>query len=178
MSDGIAAIVTVRRLFILGAVLAVAGLLHAALFRWGVENSHRRFLGSIEDRKWNRVGKLVSDEYGDRFEFGEKELMAAIRDVGGQFIFSLTIDWTLLEKSREGNAVTLRGNIQLDGNGTPAAAEIVRRAQRYRSQPVEFTWQRESAWPWSWRLVEIDLPGLDLPPSYDPGEFGRGGLEF
>ena len=169
---------TARRLLILGAILAVAALFHSALFRWGVDNTHERFLQSVEDRKWNRVGKLVSDSYQDRFEFGEKELMAAIRDVGGQFIFSMTIEWTFLERVKDGKNVTLRGNIQLDGNGTPAAREIIRRAQRYRNQPVEFTWRRESAMPWSWRLVEIDLPGLELPAYYDPGDLRNRSLDF
>jgi hypothetical protein len=44
---------------------------------------------------------------------------------------------------------------------------------RQLDQPFSFHWKKEGWWPWTWRLVNITNPALELPDGYRPGMFSE-----
>ena len=165
---------------ILAIVLAslIATFFAVQSFRWaghaGAERAHRKFLGHVEDRRWSRCHGMISEAYSDRWGFDRKDISLALQDVGGQFIISLTIDWTTREisppEADEGHAVI--GTMRLDGRGGPAVDYILREARAFTAQPFTFRWRREGLMPWSWKLVSIDHPTVEVPAGYTPGDLG------
>ena len=68
---------------------------------------------------------------------------------------------------------TVTTGFQLSGSGSPIAHEMIRRTNRLR-EPFVFTWEKQSFWPWSWKLTRIENP--DLPEElygYEPGDIGK-----
>ncbi|MEM1297179.1 MAG: hypothetical protein AAGH89_17570, partial [Verrucomicrobiota bacterium] len=66
---------------------------------------------------------------------------------------------------------TVTTNVGLTGSGpSPVAALIVSEANRLNS-PWVFTWKKEGAKPWSWKLTRVENPDLPDLRGYQPGQY-------
>ncbi len=169
-----------RRPFLL-ALLLLAILLAVYLFgfRWRPEATVTRnqaaFIASIENKKWGKCRSLVAPQYGDKWGFNRADLTLALEDVGSQFLINLDFEWntTSLTRGDNGDSYTLVGKGSMRGTGTPLAAIIVGQSAAYAALPFTFTWKKQSAFPWDWKLQKIDHPSLTIPPGYEPGDLRR-----
>lgn len=155
-------------------IVVVGGLLarHWAPRRV-VERQHAALIDAIERRSAKRLERLLAADYRDQWDFDRAKAALALSDIGSQF-FVLTV--TPVEsrmESDDGGGIVVRHRVEVQGQGSPIAFEIMRQANRLR-EPFEFRWSRESFWPWDWRLTGIVQPGLpDELYGYEPGDLRR-----
>ena len=63
----------------------------------------------------------------------------------------------------------MKAHIRLEGTPFGVGSSIQRMVNREKS-PLTFSWEKESWVPWSWKLVRMDHPELEIPESYTPGD--------
>lgn len=138
-----------------------------------LEKRQASLIEGIEKRSASRIGRLVSDDYSDRWGFTREDSIEAILDVGSQF-FSLVLFSKNQQISVDGDWAVIRVHLELSGKPVgPAGNEATRRLNRLES-PFEFTWKKQSFLPTSWELVMIE--NAELPDDlygYEPGDIRR-----
>ncbi|MDF1739318.1 MAG: hypothetical protein P1U86_09170 [Verrucomicrobiales bacterium] len=139
-----------------------------------VAKKQASLIEGIERRSASRIQRLLSEEYSDRWEFTDEEIVEAVVDVGSQFMaLVVTAEDQTLEINEDGIAVVTAKLIVSGKPVGPAGQEATKRVNQLKS-PFTFTWKKDSFLPTSWRLVKIDNP--DLPGElygYEPGDIGR-----
>lgn len=109
--------------------------------------------------KWARGGapgefaaEFAAADYSDQWGHGAADVAAKVR--AARFIHpGLTVEAEKAGVSAgSGREVTLSQVITiLPGDGESLRHEF------------QFTWRRESFWPWSWKLIRVQAPDLELP---------------
>ena len=159
---------------IVGAVLLLAVFFGWQAMRWSGEDgairAQEKFIASIEDRRWGKVRAMISETYSDRWGFSREDVAAALRDVGGQFVIHLQIDWYRETVSSQEGLYQIVGRMQIDGRGGPAAELILHQGRAYLNEAFTFHWRREGLMPWKWKLVKMEHPTVEVPPGYQPGD--------
>lgn len=153
--------------------LAALILLVIQSFRWsgesGARRAHAKFLERLEDKKWGKCHRMIATDYSDRWDFNRDDVSLALRDVAGEFIISLQINWSEGSITENDSRHTVAGRIQIDGRGSPAVPIIVREFKEFSAQPFRFEWRKSGFLPWTWKLVSIDHPSVEVPSGYKPG---------
>lgn len=116
----------------------------------------------------DRFYTFLSDEYSDQWGLSGDELRLAVRDVNAQF-FDLKVEWENPALTVADNTAVLRARPKLDGRALSPVGDFMLREARKFQEPFEFHWQKEGIWPWSWKIVRIAQPDLELPRGYRPG---------
>jgi hypothetical protein len=158
------------------AALAVGLIIFVGLqFRpaTAVAKKQASLIQGIEKRSASRIQRLLSEDYADRWELTDEEVVEAVVDVGSQFMaLVLTSEDQTLEIN-EGVAVVTAKLIVSGKPVGPVGQEATKRLNQLES-PFTFTWEKQSFLPTSWRLVKIDNP--DVPTElygYEPGDIRR-----
>ena len=165
-----------RIIVILIAAAAVGLLIFVGLqFRpeTAVAKKQASLIQGIEKRSASRIQRLLSENYTDRWEFTDEEIVEAVIDVGSQFMALVVTAEDQTMEINDGVAVITAKLIVSGKPVGPAGQEATKRLNRLKS-PFTFTWEKESFLPTSWRLVKIDNP--DLPTElygYEPGDIRR-----
>ena len=161
-------------------VIAVAALFALAVFlgfEWRpakvVASKQADLIAAIESRNQKKIRKLLADNYMDRWEFSADDAALSIVDIGSQFLTLLILsEGQSLE--RDGERIVVITELKTEGNAIgPVGNAVVRRINQLDA-PFVFKWEKQSLFPTSWRVVEIDNP--DLPGElygYKPGDFRR-----
>lgn len=165
-----------RIIVIVIAALAVGLLIFVGLqFRpaTAVTKKQASLIQGIEKRSVSRIRRLLSDDYTDRWEFTDEEIVESVVDVGSQF---MTLVVTAEDQTIEINEGVAIVTARLIVSGTPVGPvgqEATKRLNKLKS-PFTFTWVKESFLPNSWRLVKLDNPELpDHLYGYKPGDIRR-----
>jgi hypothetical protein len=59
-------------------------------------------------------------------------------------------------------------SLRVQSNGGHASGMIAEKAMELQEM-TRFLWKREAWRPWSWQLVSVQNPALDIPSDYRPG---------
>ncbi len=127
-----------------------------------------RLLKAITEKDLAGFASLVSEGYGDDWGFTRETVCLAMDDVSSQFI-SLQIDPQKETLTVSGDRAHFTARLRVDGRSLTAPGIGMLSMSASVQEPYVFTWQKESFWPWSWRLVKIENPGLTIPKEYKPG---------
>ncbi|MDA7921523.1 hypothetical protein N9B73_07185 [Verrucomicrobiales bacterium] len=165
-----------RIIMLIIAALAVALLVFVGLqFRPAnaVAKKQASLIQGIEKRSASRIQRLLSENYVDRWEFTDEEIVEAVVDVGSQFMALVVTEEDQTLEINDGVAVTT-AKLVISGKPVgPAGQEVTKRVNQLKT-PFTFTWKKESFLPTSWRLVKIDNPGLpEHLYGYEPGDIRR-----
>ncbi len=159
-------------------VIAGVGLLVFAFylvgFRWRPQTQIRMkqsaALVAVENGSHRKLSELISENYADLWDFRKNDVITAFRELRQQF---LTVDLQPTDARTEisGNEATVTAKISMAGSGpSPIAAAIVTEANRLNA-PFVFTWKKEGAAPWSWKLVRVENADLPNLHGYRPGQY-------
>ena len=121
----------------------------------------KNFLAALENRHWSRVKSEMAENYSDRFGYRRDTVISDLREVLRPF-FALTIRRQGAHLVINANSATMTTNLTITGTG-PGATEWLTSEVNSLVDPWVFTWKKASFWPWDWRLVSVDNPGLNLP---------------
>lgn len=129
------------------------------------------FRRALADGRSAKAWHMVSTDYRDQWSMDRDQIGSALRDVSRQFL-TLRLEWAdpQLAAGADG-AVALTTMPRLDGRAISPIGEMMLSAARQLDQPFTFHWKKEGWWPWTWRLVNITNPALELPSGYTPGMF-------
>jgi hypothetical protein len=159
------------------AAAMLAGAIFLLVQHWAplrvVERQHARLIDAIERRSAKRLDRLLAESYRDQWDFDREQAALALSDIGSQFFVLTVTPVDAVTERNEAAEITVRHRVEVQGQGSPIASEILRTANRLKA-PFEFRWRRQSLWPGDWKLVSIANP--DLPDEiygYEPGDLRR-----
>lgn len=129
------------------------------------------FRRALADGRSAKAWHMVSPDYRDQWGMNRDQIGSALRDVSRQFL-TLRLDWVdpIVGDAGDGT-IALTTTPRLDGKPITPIGEMMLSTARRLDQPFTFHWKKEGWWPWTWRLVNITNPALELPEGYAPGMF-------
>ncbi|MCB1232837.1 MAG: hypothetical protein KDN19_21510 [Verrucomicrobiae bacterium] len=137
-----------------------------------IERQQRALINALQDRSPKKLDRLLADNYLDQWEFDREKIKLALQDFGSQFII-LTLITEESETTRSDENATIMTRLNVSGNGSPLAHEMIRTANQLK-EPFVFYWEKQSAWPGDWKLVRIENPSLASElRGYQPGDLKR-----
>lgn len=149
------------------AWLLSQGLTAESQVRHRAEGFRRALTDGRSAKAWN----MVSTDYRDQWAMDRDQIGSALRDVSRQFL-TLRLEWSdaRYDRSPDGS-IALTTTPRLDGKPLTPIGEMMLSTARRLDQPFTFHWKKEGWWPWTWRLVNITNPALEIPDGYTPGMF-------
>ena len=148
-----------------GASLLLAWVIFL-IWLWRPEQQvrlHQRDLfAALEDRDWDEIRSLMSDNYSDRWRHDKEFVLREAREVFRQFIV-LEVTGEITDIGMEDGAADVTSTLTMRGRGGPVAEFAMTRVNALR-RPWEFRWERRSWKPWDWALVHVNHPDLDITP--------------
>ncbi len=118
-----------------------------------VLDAQEQLIRAVERRDWEAVKAMLTEDYED--EVGHDRDMAV--EDGRQALahfFTLTIRHDVTGKTVADDRAQLQTTIKLEGNGAGFSQTVVSTVNGM-TEPWEFHWRKEGAWPWSWRVKRI-----------------------
>jgi len=170
----IAAIRPIALLIALATVFALVLVVRSSSPSQQIEKKQAALLEGISKRSRGKVEKLIATDYQDRWEFDKNDAVTAFLDLGSQFLVLAvqSID-PKTELADDGKNATITCRLQIAGSGSPVAQMVITRCNKLDA-PFTFHWQKQSWWPGSWRLIEVDNPDLpDDLDGYEPGDIRK-----
>jgi hypothetical protein len=136
-----------------------------------VRHRAEAFRRALAEGRSAKAWHMVSAEYRDQWNMDRDQVGSALRDVSRQFL-TLRVDWVdpRFERTADGG-VAMTTLPRLEGKSLTPVGEMMLSTARRLEQPFTFTWRKEGWWPWTWRLVSITNPDLEIPQGYSPGMF-------
>lgn len=137
-----------------------------------VEKRKERFRTALQDQDVDQALAMVADTYQDQWGFTKDDLRLILKDVTSQFVI---VNLTFAEEkpSRQNGDLLYSVRIQLGGRPLTPAGTVMADFSAQHRQPFLLTWRKEGWWPWTWRLVRVENPELELPTGYQPGMFSQ-----
>jgi hypothetical protein len=140
-----------------GRVLFILFVLLCAALAWWQLDSTRLLLAKQKELiLWAEQGSpsdfpddFAAPDYHDQWGHTPQEVAENMRAVRLAYQ-KLTVNGDAPQLQRSGDRAVITQHITVTGTG------------ERREHDVEFTWQKQSLWPWSWRLQEVRAPGLDF----------------
>jgi hypothetical protein len=156
---------------VVGAVLLMAYLL---VFRWNtnsqLELHQTALIAGIEDNRWGPCEKRISANYEDRWGWKRDDLRLVFQDIRSQFLV-LGLHLEDAKWDVAGKKATLTARIRVEGTPFGIGSSIQSMINR-ESAPMVFKWEKESWQPWSWKLVSMNHPEIEVD-GYEPGDLVR-----
>ena len=118
------------------------------------------FIERIEKDRWHMAGWIVADDYSDHWGYDKAGLIDAGHSVFRHF------QWIELRRGEEKwqfgkGTATVTVTLDLRGEGDQIAT-LARDTAATATEPFVFTFRKTGAMPWSWRIVSIDQPQLNI----------------
>jgi hypothetical protein len=117
-------------------------------------------IGAVESRHPSGIRSRLAPDYHDRWGYDRETITEDARLAFFHFrdLELLVQDVTV---AREGDDATITAIIRLKATGSERASDA-RLSVNSIYTPFTFQWERNSGFPWSWRLKSFDQPELDL----------------
>jgi hypothetical protein len=154
--------VTRRRLIYLG--VATVALVAAGRWFYDPDRQLARawsgLLRAVDARNTTRLGRLLAEDYHDRWGYTRGELLDDARLAFFQFqTLQLTAENVRID--RDGNSATVTAQLRVDASGNHVIDQARVRVNSLFT-PFTFSWRRENGVFGAWHLVTFDHPELDL----------------
>lgn len=129
-----------------------------------LRSSQNKLLTAIAEKDAATCAKLIHPDYTDAWSFTYGSWPAILMDLRAYTpILEISAVDPIIDAS---NGVVDTALLIQSGPG-PAAEFIAARAVEFKST-TRFIWKRQSWTPWSWRLMSIQNPEVEIPSSYTP----------
>lgn len=153
---------TRRRLIVFALVMACAG--GGTAWFYQPDRQLRRawsgLLAAVEARNTTRLGRVIADDYADRWGYERRALLEDARLAFMQFR-RLTVAAEQVRFTRDGNQATITALLRVDAEG-PGNIADARATVNALFTPFVFEWRREPGFTGAWKLVRFDHPEFDL----------------
>ena len=156
-----------RALLILFAGLLLISLAWFGWWVWGrspeaqVLARQTAFLVAVEDRDWDEVKSMLTDDYMDDYGHDRESAVEDASQVLGGFIV-LTVKSEVVLKQVVPDLAMLKVKIQMEGKGL-GLSEVVMGQVNNLTLPWFFHWHKKGPWPWDWKIVQIHHDELRVP---------------
>lgn len=141
------------------------------IFRWRtnsqLELHQTALIAGIEDNRWGPCKKRISEDYKDRWGWRRDDLKLVFQDIRSQFLV-LGLHLKDAKWDVAGSKATLTTRIRVEGTPFGIGSSIQTMINR-ETAPMVFMWEKESWQPWSWKLVSMNHPEIDVD-GYQPGD--------
>jgi hypothetical protein len=119
------------------------------------------FLAAVEDRDWDEVKAMLTDDYMDDYGHDRDSAVEDASQVLGGFIM-LTVKSEVVFKQVVPDLAMLKVKIQMEGKGL-GISDVVAAQVNNMTQPWFFHWHKKGRWPWDWKIVQIHNDELRVP---------------
>lgn len=146
---------------ILRAVLALV-LITSLWFAWWVfgrspeaqvRAAQAKLIKAVEDRDWNKVQKMLAENYTDAYgHTHESAVQDGKKYLGGFYTLTLKTDQATVRAAKGQGMVSMM--IRLEGNGI-GYSQIVLGHVNQLTEPWIFHWNNPGRWPWDWQVNMI-----------------------
>lgn len=120
-----------------------------------------RLLAMLEKRDFESFGRLIAEDYGDRWRHDKAFVVRGCGMVFSQFL-TLTIERGEGSVAFEAGRGFVREKMTLKGFGGPLAMYARDEVNALR-EPFTMTWRKRGWKPWEWELTSVEHPALVLP---------------
>lgn len=134
--------------------------------------SQNQLLEAISNKDEAKLMKLVDPDYTDQWSFTAADWPAILKDLR---MLSPVLEIVAVNPVPDVDNGVVDTALQAKSAGGPVADSIAAQGVALK-EPTRFVWKRRSWTPWSWRLVSIQNPAVEIPSSYRPGKYGS--MEF
>ena len=128
--------------------------------------AQNRLLEAISSKDAAAIAKLLHPDYTDPWGFSATDWPGILKDLR---LLSPILDLKMIDPVLDAAHGVVDTSLQAKSAGGPAAELIADRAVELQ-EPTRFLWKRQPWQPWSWRLVSVQNPALEIPPGYQPGK--------
>ncbi len=154
------------RPFLLALIpLALFALWHFLSPTQQLQASQSQLIKAIAQKDAATCAKLIHPDYTDAWNFTAADWPGILQDLR---TLSPLLEINLVSPSYDAATGLVETSLQAKSGGGPAASILAERAVELR-EPTRFLWKRQPWRPWSWRLISLQNPALEIPPSYRPG---------
>ena len=130
-----------------------------------LKSAQSRLLRALSQKDAAACSKLVHPDYTDQWNFTAKDWPGILQDLR---TLSPILEITMVNPAIDSGSGVVDTSLRVQSNGSPAAGMIAERVTELQEM-TRFIWKREAWRPWSWRLVSVQNPVLDIPSDYRPG---------
>lgn len=152
--------------------LIIAGLLLTLLawFGWWAFGRSPRdqvlarqtaFIAAVEDRDWDDVKAMLTDDYMDDYGHDRESAVDDASTVLGGFIM-LSVKTELVHIQALPDLAMVKLKIQMEGKGL-GISDVVAAQVNNLTTPWFFHWHKKGRWPWDWKIVQIHNDELRVP---------------
>ncbi len=131
-----------------------------------LKSAQEHFIKAIAEKDADACAKLIHADYTDQWTFTPADWPGILKDLR---VLSPILEIHLLNPVYDAANGVVDTGLQAKSGGGPAADMIAARAVELK-EPTRFIWKRQPWQPWSWRLVSIQNPLLEIPSDYRPGK--------
>lgn len=118
------------------------------------------FLLAVEERDWDEVKSMLTDDYADDYRHDRDSAVEDARQVLAGF-FALTIKPQVEVLQAVPDVGMVKMKIRIEGRGAGFSEAVIGQVNSIE-QPWFFHWHKRGKWPWSWQIVQIHNDGLRL----------------
>ncbi len=139
---------------------------------WQLEHRQAALLKAIEQRTPSVYADLVSTSYADDWNFQQEAIRKAMDDVAAQFL-TLKISTESATWKQAGTEATWSADLTLSGKPVTEFGALILSASAKTKPTFSFVWRKEGWGAWTWKLVAVKNPELDVPSGYEPGSLSQ-----
>ncbi len=132
-----------------------------------LRSAQKQLLTAISEKDAKACMKLIHPDYSDQWTFTASDWPAILQDLR---TLSPILEITAVDPRYETDQGVVDTGLKAIAGGGPGSDTIESRAVRAK-EPTRFLWKRQPWRPWSWQLVSIQNPDIDIPSDYRPGRF-------
>ncbi len=126
-----------------------------------------RLLTAISKKDAAACAKLVHPDYTDNWNFTAADWPALLADLR---TLSPILEIIAVGPDYEADNGVVDTALQVKSVGGPAS-EFIQGQSAELKETTRFIWKRDAWRPWSWRLVSVQNPALEIPDDYRPGRY-------
>ena len=156
-----------RRLAFLIALvpLALFALWHFLSPTQQLQAAQRQLIQAIAQKDAAACAKLIHPDYADAWNFTAADWPAILQDLR---TLSPLLEMKLRHPTFDAASGVVDTSLEVKSAGGPAASILAERAVELK-ETTRCLWKRQPWRPWSWQLLSVQNPALEIPPSYRPG---------
>ena len=130
-----------------------------------LKSAQARLLRAISQKDAAACGKLIHPDYTDQWNFTAGDWPGILKDLR---TLSPILEVTMVNPVLDSGNGVVDTSLRVQSNGGHASGMISEKALELQEM-TRFLWKREAWRPWSWQLVSVQNPALDIPSDYRPG---------
>ena len=157
-----------RRHYFLLALVPVATLAawHFLSPARQLKAAQQHLVEAISSKNSAAMAKLLHPDYTDQWGFSPADWPGILGDLRR---LSPILEINLINPVVDASSGVVDTSLQVKSTGSPASELVEGRAVELK-ETTRFTWKRDGWQPWSWKLVNVQNPALEIPTDYRPGQ--------